>query len=245
VTFRTESGIVVPAVTAGQMRTIDRLAVEEFGLSLLQMMENAGQILAAQAMAMLPAAREPASALVAVLAGSGGNGGGGLCAARHLHNRGAAVAVLLDRDAAAVTGAAGTQLRILQAAGVQPTAPAAAAKVLRRAGVVVDAQIGYGLRGAPTGLTAALIEACTPHAARVLALDVPSGMDATTGEAPGPVVRAARTLTLALPKTGLAKVPGDLFLGDIGIPPEVYLRLGLPYRPPFGAASSVRLLPEG
>jgi NAD(P)H-hydrate epimerase len=61
----------------------------------------------------------------------------------------------------------------------------------------------------------------------VISLDVPSGLDSTTGDTPGLVIRADATLTLALPKTGLAHFEGDLYLGDIGIPPEVYKRLGM------------------
>jgi NAD(P)H-hydrate epimerase len=75
----------------------------------------------------------------------------------------------------------------------------------------------------------------------VLALDVPSGLDATTGEAPGHVVRPERTLTLALPKTGLFRLAGDLYLADIGIPPELYARLGISLAPLFGSAYWVRL----
>jgi NAD(P)H-hydrate repair Nnr-like enzyme with NAD(P)H-hydrate epimerase domain len=92
--FRTEDGIVVPAVTAEQMREMDRIAVEEFGLGILQMMENAGRSLALNVMEML----DSAEGEVTVLVGPGGNGGGGLCCARHLHNRGFKVWVLLDRE---------------------------------------------------------------------------------------------------------------------------------------------------
>ena len=74
---------------------------------------------------------------------------------------------------------------------------------------------------------AELISLCNAHAKSVVSLDLPSGLDATTGQAPGIVVRAARTLTLALPKTGLLCFPGELYLADIGIPPQVYKRLGL------------------
>jgi len=116
--FRTEDGIVVPAVTADQMREVDRIAVEEFGLGILQMMENAGRNLAENVLDMLDGDRGE----VAILAGSGGNGGGGLCCARHLHNRGFTVWVVLSK-AAALTGAARNQLQILQAAGLQPVAP--------------------------------------------------------------------------------------------------------------------------
>lgn len=67
----------------------------------------------------------------------------------------------------------------------------------------------------------------------MLALDIPSGLDATTGEAPGAVITAERTLTMALPKTGLGGLKAELVLADIGIPPEAFQRLGLNYRSPF------------
>jgi NAD(P)H-hydrate epimerase len=105
----------------------------------------------------------------------------------------------------------------------------------------VDALVGYSLRGAPRGKGAELIALCNQHAARVLSLDVPSGLDATTGEAPGVIVRPERTLTLALPKTGLQGVPGDLYLADIGIPPELYHGLGLPTAPLFEERYWIRL----
>jgi len=111
--------------------------------------------------------------------------------------------------------------------------PSGAEEAIRRAGVVVDALIGYSLRGAPRGRAAELIELSNEHARQVLSLDVPSGLDATTGEAPGVVVHPDRTLTLALPKTGLASISGELYLADIGIPPEVYQPLGLSFAPFF------------
>jgi len=244
VAFRTSAGITVPAVTADQMREVDRIAVREFGLGILQMMENAGRILAAHVMLMAgwdaAGIRSPAPE-VTVLAGAGGNGGGGLCCARHLHNRGIGVSIVLGRDATALADAARHQLATLEVMGLRPLPPGETAAALRRSSVVVDALIGYGLRGAPAGRTAELIELCNSESRRVLALDVPSGLNATTGEAPGPVVRADRTLTLALPKTGLRRVSGELYLGDVGIPPEVYRRLALDYTPPFGPKNSVRL----
>lgn len=238
--FRTEDGIVIPAVTTEQMREVDRIAVEEFGLGILQMMENAGRNLAECAMEMLGRA----GGEVAILAGFGGNGGGGLCCARHLHNRGFRVWLVLDREPTALTGAASHQLRILQAARLEPTDYSQLSDVLSGSQVIVDALIGYGLRGKPEGRAAELIELCNQHAARVLSLDVPSGLDATTGEAPGPVVRAERTLTLALPKTGLENAPGRLYLADIGIPPEVFQRLGLLFESPFRESYWVSLLRE-
>lgn len=235
--FWTEEGLPIPAVTAEQMREVDRIAVEEFGLGILQMMENAGRSLAENVLDIL----EATSGEVTILAGGGGNGGGGLCCTRHLHNRGFQVNIVLDRDASALRGTAADQLRILQAAGLRLTPPKQAEAALQRADLVVDALIGYSLHGAPRGRTAELIALCNAHAARVLALDVPSGLEATTGETPGVVVRAERTLTLALPKTGLRELPGELYLADIGIPPEVYDPLGLSFEPFFGGRFVTRV----
>jgi NAD(P)H-hydrate epimerase len=219
------------------MREVDRIAVEEFGLGILQMMENAGRSLAENVLEMLGGA----DGEVAILAGSGGNGGGGLCCARHLLNRGLEVRIILSKESEALSGAARTQLGILQAGGLGLVDPSRAGDALRRAQVVVDALIGYSLRGAPKGRVAELIDLCNRYAAGVLSLDVPSGLHATTGEAPGAVVQPDRTLTLALPKTGLRDVPGELYLADIGISPRVFQRLGLHFRSPFGRRYWVRL----
>ena len=235
--FWTEDGAPVPAVTAEQMREVDRIAVEDYGLGILQMMENAGRNLAQNVMDMVDKDRGE----ITVMAGAGGNGGGGLCCARHLHNRGFKVRLVLDRQTTALRDAASNQLRILQAAGLQPMEPVQAEEAIRRAQLVVDALIGYSLRGAPRGRAAELIDLCNQHAARVLSLDVPSGLDATTGETPGLVVQAERTMTLALPKTGLHSIPGDLYLADIGIPPEVYRQLGISFEPFFGDRYWIRL----
>jgi len=242
--FHTDADVPVPAVTAAQMREIDRIAVSDFGLTILQMMENAGRSLALNVMDMLGApTASPGpdrTREVVILAGSGGNGGGGLCCARHLHNRGfsvyrmSSIRVVLSKEPETLAGAAQNQYHILHAAGVHPVPLAQAAGVIRRACLVVDALIGYSLRGAPRGTVAELIDLCNQHAARVLSLDIPSGLDATTGETPGPVVRPERTLTLALPKTGLQRAPGDLYLADIGIPMGVYQRIGITFEPPFG-----------
>ncbi len=237
-TFRTQDGICVPTVTADQMREVDRLAVEVFGLQILQMMENAGRNLAQNIWEMLDGERGP----ITVLAGSGGNGGGGLCCARHLHNRGFPVQVILDREGEALEGAPRRQLETLQAAGLQPLDPAQAEEAIRSSALIVDALIGYGLHDAPRGGAARLIDLCNIHGDRVLSLDVPSGLNATTGEAPGTVIHPQRTLTLALPKTGLERVSGALYLGDIGVPPVLYKRLGLLAVAPFGHAYCVPLM---
>jgi NAD(P)H-hydrate epimerase len=235
--FWTTEGKPVPALAAAQMREVDRIAVDEYGLGILQMMENAGRSLALNAIEMLGRS----SGTVVVLAGSGGNGGGGLACARHLHNRGVEVRVVLSRARDELRGAARNQLDILRAAGIEPGAVDRAASIVIGAELTVDALIGYSLQGAPRGRVAALIEVCNRQSRRTLSLDVPSGLDATTGQAPGVVVCPERTLTLALPKAGLHQAPGDLYLADIGIPPEVYTGVGISFEPFFGACYWIKL----
>jgi len=225
--FVTSSGTQVPAVTAETMREVDRIAVEDVGLELLQMMENAGRTLAHRVVATDD---EP----VVVVAGNGGNGGGGLACARHLHNHNVRVAVVLDRDPDALTGAAAQQYRILDATDVPVTTGVEELATLDRMGVIVDALIGYGLDGPIREPARSFVEEMNRQAARVVSLDVPSGTDATTGEMLGVTVRPEMTVTLALPKTGLRTCPGALVLADIGIPRIVYDSLDIEYEDPFG-----------
>jgi len=237
-TFTTATG-PVPAVTTDEMRAVDRVAVEEAGLPLVSMMENAGRGLAAHALAAVDGP-------VVVLAGGGGNGGGGLCAARHLHDHGRAVAVLLDRPPADLEGAVRTQYRVLAATPVPVHGPDVWSRddpldaVEASPALAVDSVVGYGLTDPLRGTAADLVGACEP-VDRVVSLDVPTGVDATTGTAPGPAVAPDATLTLALPKTGLASAGGDLSLADIGIPPAVFEQAGVDYRRPFGGEWTVSL----
>lgn len=233
----TEGGDRLPALTEDQMREVDRIAMEDFGLSVLQMMENAGRNLALHAIENV----EDPSAEIVILAGSGGNGGGGISCARHLRNRGYRVRLFLTRDSSELRGSASAQYQIVEKAGLTATAVSKAEAHVRQAGLVIDALIGYSLKGAPRGITKDLIETANEFAGRTLALDIPSGFDSTSGESPGVAIRPHRTLTLALPKTGLREVPGELYVADIGIPPEVYLPLGITLEPFFGGAYWVRI----
>jgi len=231
--FRTETGRSVTAVTAAEMREIDRVAVEEFGVSLLQMMENAGRNLAR-------CVREAGPGPVVVLAGNGGNGGGGLCVARHLANREVEVSVVLDRSPDGLDGAARTQYETLAAMGV-PVDDGVDALVDGGAETVVDALVGYGLDGSLRGTAGELVTEMHSLDATVVSLDVPSGMVATSGERPDPSVDPDHVLTLALPKTGLAELDCELSLGDIAIPAGVYHSLDIPYSNPFGTEYRVEL----
>jgi NAD(P)H-hydrate epimerase len=228
--FVTDSGIDVPAVTTDEMRELDRVAMEETGPNLFQMMENAGRNLALLAIEVLGEGWQTAK--IVVLAGRGGNGGGGICAARHLANRRANVVLILsDPDHLGDVPAFQRKIfRETQGREVQ------AAHVAREpADLILDALIGYSLRDTPRGTAADLIRWANGTGAPILALDVPSGVDATTGEIPGDAIRPRWTMTLALPKTGLLRAStGDLFLADIGIPEGAYRRVARTYIPPFG-----------
>ena len=193
---------------------------------------------------MLPAGRNLARLVldlaaprrVAVAAGSGGNGGGGLVAARHLANAGVDVTVTVSRPPSEMSAAAAHQYDILQRMGV------AASGELTQADFAIDAVIGYSLRGAPRGTSAALIESLAA-APFVVALDTPSGLDVTSGAAPGPVVSADATLTLALPKIGMRTAPqvGDLYLADISVPRSVTAAFGSA-APDFSGGSIVAVV---
>ena len=230
--FTSESGLVVPAVTTEQMREVDRVAIEGVGPNLYQMMENAGRNLASLCVETL--GEGWTTSPVVVLAGTGGNGGGGICAARHLANHGGQVTLVVS-DVDRLAGVPAEQLALFRAAGGR-VAEIGDLRTLESA-LTVDAVLGYSLTGAPHGAASDLIGWMSQGDAPVLALDVPSGIDATSGDASGAHVPAATTLTLALPKTGLAvDAVGDLWLADIGIPAGVLERAGVRL-PPAGLFS--------
>ncbi len=230
--FLSESGLVVPAVTTEQMREVDRVAIEGVGPNLYQMMENAGRNLASLCVEML--GEEWATSPVVVLAGTGGNGGGGICAARHLANHGGQVTLVVS-DVARLAGVPAEQLELFRTSGGR-LAEIGDLRTLESS-LTVDAVLGYSLAGAPHGAVADLIGWMSRVDAPVVALDVPSGVDSTTGDSPGAHVRATTTMTLALPKTGLAvDAVGELWVADIGIPGGVLDRAGVP-PPPTGLFS--------
>lgn len=229
--FRTDSGHLVPAVTATEMRAVDRIAVEEYAIGIRQMMEHAGRALAG-------VVRTVADGPVLVLAGNGGNGGGGLCAARHLANRDTAVRVVLDRPLAALEGPAGRHARTLDRMGVRIDTGTGHIEDTP-VDCVIDALVGYGLEGPLRGPAKNLVESVADRTSKTVSLDVPSGIDATTGESHGVAVAPDHVLTLALPKTGLAGRDWRVTLADIGLPAGVFAAAGVEYDSPFGDAYTV------
>lgn len=216
-------------ITTADMIEVDRVMVDDLHIGLVQMMENAGRHLAR----LVLEGCSPST--VAVAAGSGGNGGGGLVAARHLTNADIEVVVVTSRPREEMTPVPAHQLDIVQRMGVEQR------DILPDADVVIDSIIGYSLHGAPHGTTAKLIDDIQ-NAATVVSLDTPSGLDVTSGIAPGTVVSAEATLTLALPKQGLRRSPhvGELYLADISVPPSVTAQFGM-QSPRFGHHGIVRI----
>jgi len=235
----------VPFLTTEQMREVDRAMAEDFGIDLARMMENAGRNLADLARHRFFGGDGRGGSVI-VLAGPGGNGGGAMVAARRLHSYGAVVGVVATREPEHMGEVAAQQLRILENMGVPLTV--GEMPPVRPPDLIIDGLIGYSLKGAPRGIVGELINWANQRMEPVLSLDVPSGMDATSGKVYDPAVRATATMILALPKEGLRtaesrEVAGELYLADIGVPAELYARepLGLQVGPIFAKADVVRL----
>ena len=230
----------VPHLSTDQMIEVDRAMMEDFHIELIQMMENAGRGLARLAVSRFFGGNLNDKRVI-VLAGRGGNGGGALVAARRLHNWGANVQVALTRPSDSFTGIPAHQLSIVQTLGIpiHETSPS-----FDTPDLILDGLIGYSLEGAPRGRIADLIQWANSQSAPVLALDTPSGIDTASGTAFEPSMTAAATFTLALPKAGLlgdAAVPhvGELYLGDISVPPSLYSAMGLTVSPSLFANSDI------
>jgi len=221
----------LPLITTDQMREVDRLMVESYGITLEQMMENAGRIFADLARRQLGGRVQDRR--FTVLCGPGNNGGGGMVAARHLHNWGARLIVELAADPRDLGNVPAHQWAILSQLRLND-----ATFDLESSDLILDALLGYGSKGDPRPPVREWIERANSSRIPILSLDSPSGLDTTTGIPGQPCIRAAATMTLALPKTGLL-VPqakeyvGSLYLADIGVPPELYLRMGLDVGSPF------------
>lgn len=163
-----------------------------------------------------------------------------MVAARHLAVAGAKVDVCVSVSPEQLAPVPAGQYRILRAMNLPV---AVGLEYPNEPDLVLDALLGYGQSGAPRGEAARLIGWTAGR--RVLALDVPSGLELETGRVHDPHILAAATLTLALPKEGLrglgCEAVGDLYLADISVPISVYQGLGIRYASPFGRGPLVRI----
>lgn len=223
----------LPYLNVDEMRKIDDIMLRKYKIRLEMMMENAGRGLAAFIIDNYLEGN-PVNKRVLVLAGTGGNGGGAVVCARHLANKGTRVEVAIPKPQHLYKGVSAHQLTIIKNMGipthqrlsddedeyVQP----------ENFELIVDGLIGYGLNGMPEDNHAEYIHWANTSGAKIVSLDIPSGLNGDTGEASEMCIRANATYSLALPKIGLIKndgpsKSGDLYLGDIGVPPETYYNI--------------------
>lgn len=212
-------------VTAAEMRELDRQTIDEVGIPGPVLMETAGRAVAYAAWPLLGRRR---GARVTIACGRGNNGGDGFVAGRYLLNLGAAPECLLLASRADITGDALVHLLAAERAGVPvrelgPDGGGGLALAVSSTDLTVDALLGTGLRGEVREPFRSGIESMNRLARQVLAVDLPSGLDADTGAVFGEAVRATATVTFGLPKAGLVQYPGavlcgDLMVADIGIP---------------------------
>ncbi|MBX6350071.1 MAG: NAD(P)H-hydrate dehydratase, partial [Clostridia bacterium] len=227
---------MIRVVTAEAMRAADAWTIAR-GTPAGELMERAGRSLAEAAWRRL-LRRGEAPGRVVVVAGLGNNAGDGFVAARLLRARGASVRVALAAGGDRLAGDAARALARLRAEApdveVAPAPrPSELAELLRPADLALDALLGTGAKGAPRPPIAQAVEALAEAGRPVLAVDLPSGLDADTGRAPGVAVRAEATLCLGALKLGCLTGPdaglaGEVELGPIGIPEEAYEASGLP-----------------
>ena len=205
--------------SAAQMREMDRQTIEDYGVPGIVLMENAAlrvvEVLA-ERFAPLKGKR------ISVVCGKGNNGGDGLAIARHLATRFEAdVSVYLASDPAEYRGAAAVNYKMAQAYDLRRTV--SGSPLSGRGGLIIDALLGTGIKGAVSGPYAELIQSMNDSGCPIVAVDVPSGLDADTGKVDGACVRAALTVTFALPKFGLMVYPGAEYAGEV-----IIANLGMP-----------------
>ncbi|MGI9953169.1 NAD(P)H-hydrate dehydratase [Moorellaceae bacterium AZ2] len=226
-------------VTAAEMGEIDRLASRDYFIPSIVLMENAGLRVVESIRRYFGGTARGKRVLI--FAGKGNNGGDGVVVARHLHNEGAEVKVFLLARPEELRGDPRTNLEIYQKMGGK-VFPLLEQNHLQRADIallyadlVVDAIFGTGFKGAALGVAGEVIQLINRAAKPVVAVDLPSGLEADTGRSHGPCIRATWTVTFALPKLGLALEPGATLAGrvevaDIGIPRQLIESRGLKVR---------------
>jgi hydroxyethylthiazole kinase-like uncharacterized protein yjeF len=216
----------VKLVTASQMQELDRRSITECGIPGICLMENAGRGAAELLVRSFPEAR---TGSIAILTGGGNNGGDGFVIARHLKNWGIQVKVYLFSSIDEVKGDAATNLQIWLAMGGELVEVVfkgdftGIKKECAKAGLIIDAIFGTGLHSEVKGFLKDTISFINSLSQPVMAIDIPSGLDASTGKVLGEAIRADLTVTFGLAKIGQVIEPGVSHVGhleviDIGIP---------------------------
>lgn len=216
----------VPSISAVQMLEVERLMVSEYFLDPMQTMELAGRHLAHLARLLFLKGRADGKA-ISLLASNATKGACVLVAARKLHQWGGNVRLVLSHEIDEYEGLVGAQLERARRQGLIIVEPPALGGNL-----IIDGLMGLHWPGDPTGRMADLIEWANRQLSPVLALELPAGLDAETGQQRRPCMRASATMALGLPKTGVVKesaraMVGDIYLADVAIPQALYAAPGL------------------
>ncbi len=243
--------LALPALSRAQMDEVRRLLFEEYRLGRLVILENSGRALASLSRRQVGGSL--AGQPITVLAGTGDCGAAGLVAARYLHGAGAEITVILSKPPEALNSIAAHQYQILLRAGITPLTQNMLSSVkliplLRDSRLVLDTLTGGGLQLAPIGPVAFLIQVAGQFAVTILSLDLPSGLspDGDLPENPDLVIKAQATLALGLPRQAhiqphAAQYTGLLYLADVGIPANLYARLGLTVPNLFSRSDTILL----
>ncbi|PZD94685.1 bifunctional ADP-dependent NAD(P)H-hydrate dehydratase/NAD(P)H-hydrate epimerase [Paenibacillus sambharensis] len=211
-------------VTAAEMRRLDAEAIGTLGIPSVVLMENAGKALADTVASYAARHGIDTSKRIVILAGKGNNGGDGLVAARHLNELGWQIEVWYAESPDRMVGDAALQRTIICRLGIAERIFSEGSEPdWSGACCIVDALLGTGTGGAPREPYAALIRAANASGLPIVAADIPSGLDADTGQVYDPCIRAAATVSFAFLKRGLVQFPGAGYAGEsqavpIGIP---------------------------
>ena len=215
------------AVTVKEIQKIDKIAIERYGIPSIVLMESAGRAVAEEVKKSLRGKKKPR---VCVVCGSGNNAGDGFVAARHLINAGISTKIFLVGKAQQLKHDAAVNYRILERMKCPVrkvvSGHAWTLQEIFKADVVVDAIFGVGLNRDIAGVFRDVIETINRKAKYVVAADIPSGLDGTTGAIYGACVKAHKTVTFSFPKKGFFKnhgprQAGEVVVVDIGIPARV------------------------
>lgn len=217
-------------ITAQEAKNLDLRAEEEFGISTLILMENAGRAVSEEALMIIARKR----ARIAIFCGRGNNGGDGFCAARHLLTAGVDSDIYLAGRVTEVKHAAKTNLDILlglkkKVFEVNDQNLDIVRRRITGYSLIIDALLGVGLKGNVSGILAQLIELINLSGAYILSVDIPSGLDATGGRILGCSIKADRTITFVAKKSGMLKgcgrkQCGRIKIADIGVPGPILNR---------------------
>jgi len=200
-----------PVVTARQMVDLDKSCIEQMHIPGLVLMENAGLYVVRQVKKILGRVK---GKYIRIYCGPGNNGGDGFVIARHLFNLKALVHVYVLASREKMSGDALTNLQILEGMGV-PLFWGQLPDSERKPDLIIDAVLGTGVKGALKGIIATCVDHINSYNCPVVAVDIPTGVNADTGEVADSAVQADVTVTMALPKTGLLFSPGREFVGKL------------------------------